>query len=205
MKNVGSILKEARKAKRVSLRDISGKTKIKEKFLRAIEEMEWSSLPNLAVTGGFVKSFAQVVGVDLARAGALLRRDFRAQIPYGSVGIVGVPIVRRGLWTPKTTVFVGVALLVSLLGGYLLRQYWQFAKAPGLAIARVEKENGEIIVAGKTSPNAELRVDGRPVLVEEDGRFEVKLDETYVGSVLEIRARSRTGRETVVKEQVDIN
>ena len=71
MKNVGSILKEARKAKRVSLRDISGKTKIKEKFLRAIEEMEWSSLPNLAVTSGFVKSFAQVVGVDLARAGAL--------------------------------------------------------------------------------------------------------------------------------------
>ena len=48
-------------------------------------------------------------------------------------------------------------------------------------------------------------MEGRRVLVEEDGRFEVKLDETYVGSVLEIRARSRTGRETVVKEQVDIN
>lgn len=203
MKSVGFILKEAREAKKVSLRDVSSATRIKERFLCAIEEMEWGSLPNLTVTQGFVKNFAQVVGVDSGRAAALLRRDFPVQTSYGFFGKVGFPIVHRGLWTPKTTVFAGALLLVFLLGGYLLRQYLQFARAPGVEIGQLTRENGEISVAGKTSPNAELQVDGRAVLVEEDGRFEVKLDETYVGSVLEIRARSRTGRETVVQRNVD--
>lgn len=201
--NVGVILKQAREAKKVSLRDVSRYTRIKEKFLHAIEETQWSALPNLTVSQGFVKSFAQVVGVDGERACALLRRDFPVQVSYGGAGGVGIPVVPRGLWTPKTTVIAGVVLSVGILGGYILRQYWQFVKAPGVEIGQLTRENGEISVSGKTSPNAELQVDGRAVLVEEDGRFEIKLDETYVGSVLEIRARSRTGRETVVQRNVD--
>ena len=58
MKTVGSILKEAREAKRFSLDQVEQATKIRRNFLEAIEGDAYHVLPSVSYAKGFVKNYA---------------------------------------------------------------------------------------------------------------------------------------------------
>lgn len=208
MKTVGEVLSQARKKKRISISSLSGKTKIKERFLRAIEEERWSELPDFAVTQGFVRNFAKTVGVDEKFAAALLRRDFpqaptkKGRFPEIKVGEPPV------FWTPKTTIFVISLLIVGIIGIYLTRQYLIFAAPPPLEI--LQPRQNEIIngitleVKGKTNPEAQVLVNGSPVLVDEKGIFQTKLTLSAGEQKVIIEAVSRSGKRTEKEVVIEV-
>src|ERR1700755_3533081 len=60
----GALLKQVREAYRISLRDVSQKTKIGAQYLRAIEEDDFARLPALVYASGFVGEYAKVLKLD---------------------------------------------------------------------------------------------------------------------------------------------
>ena len=62
--NPGAILRAAREAHGLSLRDLSRSTKISFVLLTALEQMRFDRLPALIFTRGFVKAYAREVGLD---------------------------------------------------------------------------------------------------------------------------------------------
>jgi cytoskeleton protein RodZ len=62
--NPGAILRSAREAHGLSLRDVSRSTKISPTLLTALEQMRFDRLPALIFTRGFVKAYAREVGLD---------------------------------------------------------------------------------------------------------------------------------------------
>ena len=72
--DVGSTLREARERAGFSLQDVATRTRIPIKSLRAIEENDFASVPSGIFVRGFIRSYAQEVGVDPAQAVA----DYRA-------------------------------------------------------------------------------------------------------------------------------
>jgi len=60
----GALLKQVREAYRVSLRDVSQKTKIGLQYLRAIEEDDFARLPALVYASGFVGEYAKCLKLD---------------------------------------------------------------------------------------------------------------------------------------------
>ncbi len=60
----GSILKQVREAQRVTLRDVSQKTKIGVPYLKAIEEDDFARLPAVVYTSGFVGEYAKALKLD---------------------------------------------------------------------------------------------------------------------------------------------
>ena len=64
MKTVGSILKEARTARNITLAQTEEATKIRLKFLKAIESDDYSGLPSLSYAKGFVKNYSEYLGLD---------------------------------------------------------------------------------------------------------------------------------------------
>ena len=62
--NPGAILRSAREAHGLSLRDLSRNTKISPTLLTALEQMRFDRLPALIFTRGFVKAYAREVGLD---------------------------------------------------------------------------------------------------------------------------------------------
>lgn len=200
MRTAGFLLKEGRLKKKKTLTSIAQQTKVKEKFLRAIEEGSWGELPNLPVAQGFVRSYAGAVGVDTELATALLRRDFPQERKMRASPEMS--LARRTLWTPKTTIFAATAFALLVLGVYLIRQYLLYVSSPSLEVTKIQKEGSIVVVLGKTNPSATVEVNGKATVVEGDGSFKAQLLTEDAGSVVKVKATSRTGKETVVQKSV---
>lgn len=203
MKTAGQLLKEARERSEKSLEHIARETKIKERFLLALEEADYSLLPNVSVAQGFARNYAQAVDINPGVVTALLRRDFPSRrIPQKTRdGFVSA----NPLWTPKTTVIFVAFMTLLILGIWLVRQYLLFAGPPSVEISRIIVGQDNILVLGKTSPAATVQINGESILVDELGNFKADMDKEKTQESLEIRAKSRSGKETVVKKPVDGN
>ncbi|MGO4887713.1 RodZ domain-containing protein [Anaerobacillus sp. MEB173] len=64
MSEIGLRLKQAREQKNISLDELQGITKIQKRYLAAIEEGRFNSLPGQFYARAFVKNYAEAVGLD---------------------------------------------------------------------------------------------------------------------------------------------
>jgi cytoskeletal protein RodZ len=64
MPPIGETLREARMRQRLDIADVEERTKIRAKYLRALENEEWSLLPGPTFVKTFLRTYAEVVGVD---------------------------------------------------------------------------------------------------------------------------------------------
>ncbi|MDI3309908.1 MAG: DUF4115 domain-containing protein [Thermoanaerobacterium sp.] len=64
MNELGDILKNARLKKGMTLDDLQEITKIRTRYLKAIEDGDFNVIPALVYAKGFVKSYAEAVGLD---------------------------------------------------------------------------------------------------------------------------------------------
>jgi cytoskeletal protein RodZ len=64
MPEIGATLREARMRARVDVSEIEAKTKIRAKYLRALENEEWSLLPGPTFVKSFLRTYAQALGLD---------------------------------------------------------------------------------------------------------------------------------------------
>lgn len=64
MKELGLILRTTRESLHLTLDEIQERTKIRKRYLQAIEEGDFTILPGLVYARGFVKSYAEQLGLD---------------------------------------------------------------------------------------------------------------------------------------------
>src|SRR2546427_10125893 len=64
MANLGASFKKARESKGISLERIAAETRISTRFLLAIENEEFNLLPGGIFNRGFVRTYAEKVGLD---------------------------------------------------------------------------------------------------------------------------------------------
>jgi cytoskeleton protein RodZ len=64
MKELGRLLREKREALGLNLDELQTLTKIRKRYLEAVEEGNWSILPGDVYARGFVRSYAESVGLD---------------------------------------------------------------------------------------------------------------------------------------------
>lgn len=64
MGRIGETLRKAREAKNLTLRDVEAATKIRLKYLEALENEDFSQLPGRVYTIGFLRSYAKFLGLD---------------------------------------------------------------------------------------------------------------------------------------------
>jgi cytoskeletal protein RodZ len=71
MSELGRLLREARTARELSLADVESVTRIRQKYLEALESGDFAGLPRGAVARGFLRTYAVFLGLD---ADEMLRR-----------------------------------------------------------------------------------------------------------------------------------
>lgn len=64
MPPIGETLREARMRQRLDIGDVEERTKIRAKYLRALENEEWGLLPGPTFVKTFLRTYAEVVGID---------------------------------------------------------------------------------------------------------------------------------------------
>lgn len=80
MSDLGNLLKKAREQRGYSLDDIQEMTKIRKRYLEAIEEGEYKVLPGNFYVRAFVKNYAETVGLDAEEVLRLYHRDMPATV-----------------------------------------------------------------------------------------------------------------------------
>lgn len=203
MRRIGELLNDSRKKKKITVKELSKETKIRQKFIYAIEKMDWDSLPEYPVVQGFVKSLASALGMSINQAVALLRRDY----PTKKLPVSPRPdISERFNLTPKLVFLLGTAAIVLSIAGYLVFQYISFTRPPSLeVVAPLEMEEvfeRTVVISGITDSDATVRVNNQPVLVGEGGDFEVELEISENTEEIIVVARSRAGKETLLRRTI---
>jgi helix-turn-helix protein len=64
MPEIGATLREARMRARIDVSEIEAQTKIRAKYLRALENEEWGLLPGPTFVKSFLRTYAQALGLD---------------------------------------------------------------------------------------------------------------------------------------------
>jgi cytoskeleton protein RodZ len=75
MPEIGSTLREARMRRRIDIQEVETATKIRAKYLRALENEEWSLLPGATFVKTFLRTYAEFLGLD----GRLLVEEYKAR------------------------------------------------------------------------------------------------------------------------------
>ena len=64
MPEIGATLREARMRARIDISEIESETKIRAKYLRALENEEWDLLPGPTFVKTFLRTYADYLGLD---------------------------------------------------------------------------------------------------------------------------------------------
>ncbi len=64
MADIGTTLREARLRARIDISEVEARTKIRAKYLRAIENEEWDLLPGPVYVKSFLRTYGDFLGVD---------------------------------------------------------------------------------------------------------------------------------------------
>src|SRR5215211_2245968 len=120
MPGIGETLRETRMRRRIDMTDVEAATKIRAKYLRALENEEWDLLPGPTFVKTFLRTYAEYLGLDARN----LVEEYKQR--YERPGTqdlkpLGPPVAsrrrrrgpRRPVITPGIVLVVGVLLLLG--------------------------------------------------------------------------------------------
>lgn len=166
---LGEVLRIARESKGLDHARVERDTKIRGRYLAALERGEYGELPGAVYAKGFLRNYGIYLGLDTDRLMELYRRDTGSTIerqpaPHRPRRIDGRRRLRP-LVTSGTVTAVALTLLVAALVGWIGWELYSFARTPEL---RVTDPVGDVsrhasmtyTVRGVTAPNATIAIDG---------------------------------------------
>lgn len=208
MIRVGQKLYEERIKKGLTLEEVAKATKIRSSFLSAIEKGEYHTLPSSAYIQGFVKNYADFLGLPQKEIVAIFKREFNEKeflgvLPKSFTHKDEILLSRLRLSQTATTILVIACVII----GYMLFQYRYAIINPPLVVGRPQ-ENEEVTspvtVVGKTDANASVSVDEFLVSVDQNGNFHKEITIFPGNNVIKIIAKNRFGRQTQIERHINV-
>jgi len=207
--SVGERLRRARIEKKISYERAEEVTKIKIKYLQAMENNDFSALPSWVYTRGFLQSYAKYLGLSPKPLLLQYKREMGEMKNPAKVVLAPQDKIRAfRLYITPVTLFAAF-LIVAVLGVffYIAFQLSIFAGTPYLLI---ESPNygavvfsDSVTISGKTSRGATLHINGQSLPVNTDGRFQQKVKLKEGENSIVVSVSNRTGK-TAKKEIVVI-
>ena len=207
-KTVGELLKEKRTFHRLSLEGLSEKTKIKIEYLEALENNEFGKLPAASFVRGYIKTYARIFRFDHQPLIALLRRDFKESAKGMLVPREFIkPILKKRQLSHPITIFaLSLVSIFIVLFAYVGLQWYNLQKPPMLEIYAPEEDalvSSQVVIEGKTVPDAVLAVNAQPVALQQDGSFRTEIFLPREGIfTITIEARDRREKSSVIQRTV---
>ena len=184
MARLGDALRLQREQMGVTMEQAAEDTRIRLKFLQAIESGDYQSLPGTVYTKGFLRNYAQYLNLDAEEMLALYTGERGGSEPARTFAPMRPLVKRSFIFTPTVLVPVVVLAAILLFVGYVYYQFTNFAVAPRVDITDppgdAVSQTATYTVKGKTNPDGRITVRISPGLdtindvhPERDGTFSV--------------------------------
>lgn len=123
MIQLGQMLREARESKGISLAKAEEATKIRRKYLQALEETDYDALPPSVYSRGFLHSYATYLGLDPEEALAAYRDGSQTRTEPREPQIISEPLVPG---SPVNWELIAGVLMLIAVGVILFLVYRQY-------------------------------------------------------------------------------
>ena len=176
MFDIGSSLREARLRQELDFPELEERTKIRPKYLRALEDERFDILPAPTYVRGFLRSYAEALGLD----GQPFVDEYNSRFTVGEddapLRARSAPPLRRER-APRESRLAAIALVAIAIATALVIAAWKFGgpegeKVPGL-------QSGSPTTTSTRAPKGTARL----VVRASDG-----------SSWMEVRARTSSGK-----------
>jgi cytoskeletal protein RodZ len=212
---LGEVLRAAREAKGVDLVRVERETKIRQRYLAALEGGEYRELPGSVYTRGFLRNYGAYLGLDPEYLIDLYRLETSTTIERPRLPTPPRPLAtRRSRTFVVTPGAIVAAILTLMVGGFVAWigfEFVNFARTPELRITDPAGNVSDyteltITVRGTTAPNARVTVsnlrENPTVLADAQGAFEMTVGLVPGSNVMRLVARDPvTGRDSEPEER----
>jgi cytoskeletal protein RodZ len=183
MFEIGATLREARERRQLTYDQVEAETKIRAKYIRALEEEEFDSLPSGTYVRGFLRAYASYLGLD----GRLFVDEYASR--FGTRH--DDELFRRRRERPMTqrresSSAVLVALIAVVAIGVLFFVAWRFgpgeaaSPAPSVFTVTRTEVNGNLETNVPDTSSTEEATARTPVRADVSLRVDVKQATTWV-------------------------
>jgi cytoskeletal protein RodZ len=204
--SLGEKLKQARGEAKVTLEELAQATQIPKNYLLSLEEGRYNLLPADVYVRGYLKAYLKCLSLDYSEMLALYKKErgIEEHIKKSKLKIKKSKI--NFVITPKMIKFGGIAILVLGLFFYLWTQLHNLAAPPKLEVfepaSDLTTKDDTITIKGKTEPEVELFINDQPVSIDSQGNFEKSIGLSQGMNTLNIRAKSKLGKEKMITRKI---
>ncbi len=202
-RSLASILRVARHRAGLTLEEAETQTRIRHKYLTALESSQYQLLPADAYNVGFVRGYAEFLKLNPEKIVNLYREE-RSATRIGADADVKFSPQKVGDWqfliTPKV---LGTVVTILLFGGviaYILGQLNHFKRPPDLTITSIPAEfasdKDKVQIAGNTSGGASVLINSEQIVVSPSGQFSQDVQLTPGVNEIHIQSRGHAGTQT---------
>jgi cytoskeleton protein RodZ len=215
MATLGERLRAQREKKGITLDQAAADTRIREKFLKALEDGDYQSLPGAVYTKGFLRNYAQYLDLDTGESVVQFHAERGTVTPEAPRTFRPMrPIMRRSLiFTPAVLVPVFVLAGVVLFVGYLYYQFTSFAVAPALDVfdpsTDVIAQESQFVLKGHTVPTGKVTIQVFPgpetvadVRPGTDGTFSATIDLTAGPNHVIVEVLDQSGKVSRISRNI---
>lgn len=197
---LGDKLKNTRESLKMTLGEVSKKTKIPLDYLRSLEEGNYKELPADVYVGAYLRKYTEILNLNIDEALEQFRAERGIVSKSPSCFTKKTPLTV----TPKRIGLVLSIVVIALIFGYFWHQLSYLINPPAIKIARPNSDltirEKAIEISGQTEPDVYLTVNGQELYVDKEGYFKgiVNLDSGL--NILKFEAKDRFGKiNTVIR------
>jgi cytoskeletal protein RodZ len=185
MTNFGASFKKARESKGISLDQIAKHTRISTRFLTAIENEEFQLLPGGVFNRGFVRSFAEAVGLDPDQAVADYERMVSVREPSDTLTSAAPGPVKAG--RHLYPIAVGILAIAIAVFYVVTRDSGRNAEAPATPAGPTQAVTTAALVEPAPAPAEPAPSESSPAVAAVTSP-----SNSALGLTLDIEAREKT-------------
>ena len=182
MFEIGNSLRDARLRQGLELADLEAQTKVRARYLKALEEEQFELLPGDSYVKGFLRTYAERLGLD----GQLYVDEYNSRFALSEEPVASARPGRRSRQSRAESHAVLVALVGIVAVTVLVIAAWRFGSSGGEEPGTVPPAAPAVAPGTDTAPSAPATVEERPV--------KLRVTAVVGPSVLEVHQGSALGR-----------
>ena len=200
-------LKRARIDKKLSLEDVSRRTKINIKYLIALENGDFLSLPSGLYGKNFLKQYSVFLGLSFNNILEIFEETNTSKKETNK-NLFSNQVVKNKyfLALPKLIKNLLILLVVLIFFSYLVISILKLNSAPNLEITfppdNYVSAEKSVEINGIVDKSANISINGENLLVNTDGSFSKKLNLKKGINEVVIEAKRKYGRSNIIKKQI---
>jgi len=201
MVTVGELLKNERVKRQLTLDDVEKKTKIRRKYLEAIENNDWTIFHSKTYIYGVISNYGRLFSLEKENLIAVFRREYEQKETVQFKKRVG-----KNYLTPEAQKIVrrSVFILSCLITLYFGYQLYLFFSPPSVEILSPTKSvftrEDKIELVGKAPNESVINVNGRQIFSDKENIFKTYVPLTEKNNPVTIEVIGANGKKTIIKK-----